>query len=262
MSSAPDTSAAAQARPCGLAAPPFCQHSAGNRPAGLGRLVPLPCSALSGPTQASRSGWRRRSCGTSIGDETQHREDIAILPALATVLIGVHLVLIQWFGMSVPPGVEAKWQAIPEDRKEIRFFPNFVLRELMAWYVELGLLGGRAALFPWGLGVKADPFASAPAGCKPEGYFRFTFRSGIDGLVRGVGASGGAGGAVSMGPRGEGRPVCLSSGGHQARVVLPVHVPDAKADSCEGPRYGRRDVGHSGVWSGRSCSSAAAVPRP
>jgi cytochrome b6 len=120
---------------------------------------------------------------------------VAILPALATVLIGLHLALIQWFGMSVPPGVEAKWRATPEERKEIRFFPNFVLRELMAWYVALGLLGALAALFPWGLGVKADPFASAPAGIKPEWYFLFMFQTlklipakvlGMDGEMLGI----------------------------------------------------------------------------
>jgi cytochrome b6 len=120
---------------------------------------------------------------------------VAILPALATLLIGVHLALIQWFGMSVPPGVEEQWQARPMERKEIRFFPNFALRELMAWYVALGLLGALAALFPWGLGVKADPFASAPAGIKPEWYFLFMFQTlklipakilGMDGEMLGI----------------------------------------------------------------------------
>ena len=102
---------------------------------------------------------------------------VAILPALVTLLIGVHLALIQWFGMSVPPSREKEWQALPPEKREIRFFPNFVLRELMAWYVALGLLGALAALFPWSLGVKADPFASAPAGIKPEWYFLFMFQT-------------------------------------------------------------------------------------
>jgi len=102
---------------------------------------------------------------------------VAILPAVATLLIGVHLALIQWFGMSVPPGLQAEWQALPPEKRDIRFFPNFVLRELMAWYVALGLLGALAALFPWGLGVKADPFASAPAGIKPEWYFLAMFQT-------------------------------------------------------------------------------------
>lgn len=102
---------------------------------------------------------------------------VAILPAIATFLILVHLALIQRIGMSVPPGQKANWEALPAEKREIRFFPNFVLRELMAWYVALGLLGALAALFPWGLGVKADPFASAPAGIKPEWYFLFMFQT-------------------------------------------------------------------------------------
>ena len=120
---------------------------------------------------------------------------VAILPAIATLLIVVHLSLIQWFGMSVPPGVEKQWQALPQQKKEIRFFPNFMLRELMAWYVALGLLGALAALFPWSLGVKADPFASAPAGIKPEWYFLSMFQTlklvpakvlGMDGEMVGI----------------------------------------------------------------------------
>ena len=101
--------------------------------------------------------------------------------------------------MSVPPSVEKRWQAYPQETKEIRFFPNFVLREVMAWYVALGLLGALAALFPWGLGVKADPFGSAPAGIKPEWYFLSMFQTlklipakvlGMDGEMLGILASG------------------------------------------------------------------------
>jgi cytochrome b6 len=134
---------------------------------------------------------------------------VAILPGLATLLIGVHLALIQWFGMSVPPSVEAEWRALPLDKREIRFFPNFVLRELMAWYVALGLLGALAALFPWGLGVKADPFASAPAGIKPEWYFLFMFQTlklipakilGMDGEILGILAFGLIGAAALLLP--------------------------------------------------------------
>jgi quinol-cytochrome oxidoreductase complex cytochrome b subunit len=134
---------------------------------------------------------------------------VAILPALVTLLIGVHLALIQWSGMSVPPGVEKQWQAFPQQKKEIRFFPNFVLRELMAWYVALGLLGALAALFPWGLGVKADPFASAPAGIKPEWYFLFMFQTlklipakilGMDGEMLGILAFGLIGAAALLLP--------------------------------------------------------------
>ena len=102
---------------------------------------------------------------------------VAVLPGIAATLIALHLLLVQRFGMSVPPSVEAAWQARPGDRKEIRFFPNFLLRELMAWYVVLAILGGLAALKPWELGVKADPFGAAPPGIRPEWYFMFMFQS-------------------------------------------------------------------------------------
>ena len=58
---------------------------------------------------------------------------------------------------------------------EIPFFPDFLLRELIAWYGVLAVLGTLAALFPWDLGVKADAFAPAPAGIRPEWYFLAPF---------------------------------------------------------------------------------------
>lgn len=102
---------------------------------------------------------------------------VAVLPGLATMLIGLHLLLVQRFGISVPPSVDQEWQQKPVAVREMRFFPNFMLREMIAWYVGLGTLGALAAIFPWNLGVKADPFGSAPAGIKPEWYFLFMFQT-------------------------------------------------------------------------------------
>lgn len=102
---------------------------------------------------------------------------VALLPGLATLLILLHLLLVQRFGISVPPRLAAEWTANPDQKREMKFFPNFMLRELMAWYAALGVLGVLAAIFPWGLGVKADPFSPAPAGIKPEWYFLFMFQT-------------------------------------------------------------------------------------
>jgi cytochrome b6 len=127
---------------------------------------------------------------------------VAVLPGITTVLLGLHIALVQWFGISVPPKVEDKWEFAPQQRRQMKFFPNFALRELMAWYVALGVLGVLAALFPWGLGTKADPFAPAPAGIKPEWYFLFAFQTlklipakvaHVDGELVGVLAFGAAG---------------------------------------------------------------------
>jgi len=102
---------------------------------------------------------------------------VAVLPGLATLLILLHLLLVQRLGMSIPPKLEVQWTANPSAKREMKFFPNFLLRELMAWYVALGVLGALAAVFPWNLGVKADPFVPAPAGIKPEWYFLFMFQT-------------------------------------------------------------------------------------
>ena len=102
---------------------------------------------------------------------------VAVLPGLTAFLILMHLALVQKFGMSLPPGVEAKAKVNPAVVREMKFLPNFLLREVMAWYVALGVLGALAAWLPWELGTKADPFGAAPAGIRPEWYFMFMFQS-------------------------------------------------------------------------------------
>lgn len=102
---------------------------------------------------------------------------VAILPGLATLLLALHLLLVQRLGISVPSALEAEWGRLPAERREMKFFPNFLLRELMAWYIALAALGVLAALAPWELGTKADPFAAAPAGIRPEWYFLFMFET-------------------------------------------------------------------------------------
>ncbi|MFW6198191.1 MAG: cytochrome b [Acidobacteriota bacterium] len=98
---------------------------------------------------------------------------VAILPAITTVLLGLHLLLVQIQGMSVPPTE----RQIAERRRPMRFFPDFALRDLFGWVLALGVLAAIAALFPWELGEKADPFAPAYADIKPEWYFMFMFET-------------------------------------------------------------------------------------
>ncbi|MEW5978101.1 MAG: cytochrome b N-terminal domain-containing protein [Acidobacteriota bacterium] len=100
---------------------------------------------------------------------------VAVLPGLATIFLLLHLALVQKFGMSSPPKVTDKYRGQGGQVPQMPFVPNFLIRELMAWYAALGVLGALAALFPWELGEKADPFASAPAGIRPEWYFLAPF---------------------------------------------------------------------------------------
>jgi cytochrome b6 len=97
---------------------------------------------------------------------------IAILPALTTLILGLHLFLVQRQGMSVPPGVERE-----QKPRWMPFFPNFLLRDMIGWLTAVALLAALAAFLPWELGQKADPFASAPAGIRPEWYFLAVFQA-------------------------------------------------------------------------------------
>ncbi|HXV79067.1 MAG TPA: cytochrome bc complex cytochrome b subunit [Candidatus Binatia bacterium] len=114
---------------------------------------------------------------------------VAVLPAIVTIILGLHLFLVQKHGMSTPPGEEGKTQ------RAMPFLPNFLLRDLVGWLCALGVLAALAAYFPAELGKKADPFQPAPIGIKPEWYFMAMFQTlkllpsyvlGIEGELLGV----------------------------------------------------------------------------
>jgi quinol-cytochrome oxidoreductase complex cytochrome b subunit len=98
---------------------------------------------------------------------------VAILPAVAMLLLAFHLVQVQVQGMSVPSGLETGQRP----GRGMKFFPDFLLRDLFGWILALGVVTALAALFPWELGEKADPFAPAYADIRPEWYFVFMFQT-------------------------------------------------------------------------------------
>ncbi len=98
---------------------------------------------------------------------------VAVLPLLITGVLGLHVWLVQKHGMSVPPDVERRGGA----KSSIPFVPNFLYRDLVGWLAALAIVAALAAFFPAELGGKADPFAPAPAGIKPEWYFMFMFQT-------------------------------------------------------------------------------------
>ena len=134
---------------------------------------------------------------------------VAVLPMATAALVGLHLALIQRQGIHEP-------EHLPR-RRPLPFLPNFVLREAVVWLLGLAALAALAAFFPWELGVKADPFAAAPAGIKPEWYFLFMFETlkllpahvlGIEGELVGLAAFSLAGAVWLLVPvldRGDGR---------------------------------------------------------
>ena len=105
--------------------------------------------------------------GDYVDDNTLRRFfalHILILPLTILGLTLIHIILSQVKGTSTPQKTLAEKPAIP-------FFPNFLLRDIMAWTVACMLLIMLVLLIPAGLGPKAEPYASAPAGIKPEWYF-------------------------------------------------------------------------------------------
>ena len=130
---------------------------------------------------------------------------VSVLPGLSFLLIMLHVLLVQKHGMSVPPGVQERGGT----PRAMKFVPNFLLRDLIGWLVALACLAALAALLPAHLGEKADPFAPAPAGIKPEWYFMFMFHTlkllpshilGLEGEMLGIMAFGVAGAVLMLIP--------------------------------------------------------------
>jgi cytochrome b6 len=129
---------------------------------------------------------------------------VAVLPAIAMALLGLHLFFVQKHGMSVPPDAERQG-----DHRTMPFFPNFLLRDAVGWLCALGVLAALAAFYPAELGEKADPFQPAPIGIKPEWYFMFMFQTlkmlpshilGIEGELIGILAFGAGGLLIALVP--------------------------------------------------------------
>src|SRR5262249_29408656 len=90
--------------------------------------------------------------------------------------VALHLLFVQRQGMSVPLNVEERLKP-GEELPQMRFFPDYILRDVLAWYVVIAVLAALAAFYPWELGKKADPFAVVPPGIRPEWYFLATFHT-------------------------------------------------------------------------------------
>jgi len=104
---------------------------------------------------------------------------IVILPLVMLGIVSAHLLFIQVQGMA--PGMAHQ----RPDRPGLKFFPDFLLRDLLLWLVCLILLAVLVYLLPygpgipgmeWELGKKANPLAPAYPGIKPEWYFLWVYQ--------------------------------------------------------------------------------------
>ncbi len=113
--------------------------------------------------------------GSEVADPTLGRFfviHVFLLPLLLLGLVGLHLLLIRYQGIS-PLGRTDAPEPTPEEmaRQGGRpFFPHHALKDLSSIYLVLGALCSLALLFPGQVGEPADPLHT-PAGIKPEWYF-------------------------------------------------------------------------------------------
>lgn len=112
---------------------------------------------------------------------------VLVLPVSLAAILVVHLVMVHQQGLADPKRkVEPKEgregpdapAAVAETkpRKLIPFFPNYVLDEVIAWYMILAGLIVLVSIFPAGLEDPANPLRT-PEHTKPEWYFLFLYQA-------------------------------------------------------------------------------------
>jgi len=103
---------------------------------------------------------------------------VLVLPAALIALLAIHLTLIHQQGIADPTRRTVKPEQEddqPQKKKLLPFFPNYILDEVIAWYIMLAILIILASLFPAGLEEQADPLRT-PEHTKPEWYFLFLYQ--------------------------------------------------------------------------------------
>ena len=97
---------------------------------------------------------------------------VQILPLTFGALLLVHLVLVQFQGISLPLGMT---NSQVKDHRP--FFAEFMLIDGCIWLLLFGLVVTLSVFQPAEIGVKADPLRPAPEGIRPEWYFLFMFQT-------------------------------------------------------------------------------------
>jgi quinol-cytochrome oxidoreductase complex cytochrome b subunit len=99
---------------------------------------------------------------------------VLVLPLTLGALIAIHLLFVHQQGLANPKKATprpSRGAHIPLDEgRQKPFVPDYMLDEVIAWYVILAVLVVLASLFPAGLEDKADALVT-PQHIKPEWYF-------------------------------------------------------------------------------------------
>ena len=114
--------------------------------------------------------------GTDVTGDTMSRFfgiHVLVLPISLAALLGLHMLLVHQLGLASPKRPEPR---TPEGKAALAnepvrpFFPNYIVDELVAWYILLAVLVVLASIFPAGLEDPANPLQT-PQHVKPEWYF-------------------------------------------------------------------------------------------
>ena len=114
--------------------------------------------------------------GSDVTGDTMSRFfgiHVLVLPISLAALLGLHLLLVHQMGLASPKRPDPR---TPEQRAALAsepvrpFFPNYLVDELVAWYILLAVLVVLASIFPAGLEDPANPLQT-PQHVKPEWYF-------------------------------------------------------------------------------------------
>ncbi len=126
--------------------------------------------------------------GSTVGALTLTRfygAHMLILPGLFLLTIGVHLYLVVYLGVSVPPWLwESKKEKLPEDEAERYnlfkkqghpFWPDIIVEDAIVSLIVFLVLVALAVFVGASLDARADPVASNYVP-RPEWYFLFLFQ--------------------------------------------------------------------------------------
>jgi len=136
--------------------------------------------------------------GENVGPQTLNRffaMHVGVLPIALLITIGVHVLLVQLLGMSIPLSVAKSAQNQNRTIPAKPMFPHLLWHDVVNCLFLLGLLITLAVLVPSELGPEIDYLKPAPEGVKPDWFFLWvyqilkwlpTYVAGIEGEVVGI----------------------------------------------------------------------------
>jgi ubiquinol-cytochrome c reductase cytochrome b subunit len=107
---------------------------------------------------------------------------VMVLPVSLVMVLILHITMVHQQGIADPTRKLISRKDEMDDEQtgrsgtfQLPFFPNYVLDEVIAWYIMLAILIVMASVFPSGLEEPADPLHT-PEHAKPEWYFLFLYQ--------------------------------------------------------------------------------------